>query len=326
MSKTANKKLIGIFVIVAVGLVFGAILMLGSGRLFRNYPKYVMYFQGSVKGLLVGSPVLFRGVKVGSVIEIAIDLNLSDFSILIPVYVELGEKEVATTGYSRLKGDRTALQKEYARTLIDKGLRAQLEIQSVVTGQLLVSLDFHPETKATFVGKDKRYVEIPTIPTKFQQLTKRLENIPIEDIFQELRSTLAGIHRLINSPQVATIMASGSKGVEGARRLIEHIDGQLGPLARNADEAVQEIKKLAAGMNSEVSPRIKDISEEAVATLKRARTALESIEGAVEGDEQRLSGALKEIEGAARSIRNLADELSRQPESVIWGKKEAPSR
>ena len=107
MSKPANKTLIGVFVIVAIGLVVGAILILGSGRFFRHYPKYVMYFESSVKGLSIGSPVVFRGVKVGSVTDISMDFNPSDLSILIPVYVELGEETVNMSNLNILEGDRT---------------------------------------------------------------------------------------------------------------------------------------------------------------------------------------------------------------------------
>jgi paraquat-inducible protein B len=326
MSKPANKKLIGIFVVVAIGLVVVAVLILGSGRLFRHYPKFVMYFEGSVQGLSIGSPVLFRGVKVGSVTDIAMDFNPSDLSILIPVYVE-GKAD--TPSRDMLKGDRTTLQEEVVQPLIKRGLRAQLELQSVVTGQLVIALDLHPNTRANFVGKDKKYAEIPTIPTTLQQLTKQLESMPIEEIVQELRSTLAGIQKVVNSPELAKIMASGSKGAEETRLLIRHLDGQLGPLAGSTNEAVQEIRELVANMNSELGPlttHIADVSEEARATLKRARTALDTIDGAVGDDSAlayRLPKALKELEGAARSIRLLADELSQHPEALVWGKKKA---
>lgn len=327
MSKPANKTLIGIFVMVAIGLIAGAILTVGSGRFFRHYPKYVMYFDSSVKGLSIGSPVVFRGVKVGSVADIAMDFNSSDLSILIPVYVELGEEKVNMSNLNIPEGDRTALQDEFIQALIKKGLRAQLEMQSVVTGQLLIALEIRPDTKATFTRRDKRYVEIPTIPTQFQQLTKRLENVPIEEILQELRATLAGIQKVVNSPETANLLASGSKGAEDARRLIHHIDGQVGPLVGSINEAVQQIRKLAANMNRDLAPltaSITNLSEEAGATLRKAQAAIETIDSTA-GDDSALAyqlpKTLKELEGAARSIRLLANELSQHPEAVVWGKK-----
>ena len=327
MSKPANKTLIGVFVIVAIGLVVGAILILGSGLFFRNYPKYVMYFDSSVKGLSIGSPVVLRGVKVGSVTDISVDFNPSDLSILIPVYVELGEEKMNMANLNILEGDRAAQQDEYTQALIKKGMRAQLEMQSVVTGQLLIALEFHPDTKAKFTGRDKRYAEIPTIPTQFQQFTKRLESIPIEEILQELRSTLSGIHKVVNSPEAATLIASVAKGAEEAGLLIRHIDEQVRPLAGSTSAAVQQIKNLAENMNSELVPlsaSIKNLAEETGVTLRKSQAAIEKLDGAV-GDDSALAyqlpETLKELEGAARSIRFLANELRQHPEAVVWGKK-----
>jgi len=333
MSKPANKTLIGVFVVLAIGLIAAVILLLGSGRFFRDYPKYVMYFEGSVKGLSVGSPVLFRGVRVGSVTDIGMEFDPSDLSILIPVYAELdeGKSDASSDGYI-LKGDRTALRQELTQALIKKGLRAQLEIQSVVTGQLLISLEFRPDTKANFAGKDTRYPEIPTIPTQFQQLAKRLENVPIEEILLELRSTLAGIQKVVNSPETAKILSSGSKGVDEARRLIHHLDGQVEPLAGSTNEALQQIKKLVTDMNNELAPltaRIANVSEETGVTLRKAQTVIERIDSAVGEDAAltyQLPKTLKELEGAARSIRLLADELSQHPEAAVWGKKKAKEK
>jgi paraquat-inducible protein B len=326
MSKPANKTLIGVFVIVAIGLVVGAILLLGSGRFFRHYPKYVMYFDSSVKGLSIGSPVVFRGVKVGSVTDLSVDFNPSDLSILIPVYVELGEEKMNMADLNILNGDREAQQDEYTQALIKKGMRAQLEMQSVVTGQLLIALDFHPDTKASFIGKDKRYAEIPTISTQFQQFTKRLEKVPIEEILLELRATLAGIHKAVNSPEAANLIASGSKGLEEARLLIHHIDGQVRPLAGGTKAAVQQIKSLAENMNNELVPlssSIKNLAEETRVTLKKSQAAFEKMDSVV-GDDSALAyqlpKTLKELEGAARSIRLLANELRQHPEAVVWGK------
>jgi paraquat-inducible protein B len=329
MSKPASKTLIGVFVIVALGLVIGAILILGSGRFFRHYPKYVMYFESSVKGLSIGSPVVFRGVKVGSVTDISMDFNPSDLSILIPVYVEFGEETVNMSKLDILDGNRTAMQDEFTQALIKKGLRAQLEMQSVVTGQLLIALEFHPATKADFTGRDKRYAEIPTIPTQFQQFTKRLENVPIEEILQELRATLSGIHKMVNSPEAANLITSGSKGVEEARLLIHHIDGQMRPLAGSANKAVQQIKNLVENMNNELIPlaaSIKNLADETGVTLRKSQAAIETMDSAV-GDDSALAyqlpKTLKELEGAARSIRLLSNELRQHPEAFVWGKKKA---
>jgi paraquat-inducible protein B len=288
-----------------------------------------MYFQSSVKGLSIGSPVVFRGVKVGSVTDISVDFNPSDLSILIPVYVELGEEKMNMSDLEVLEADRTALQDEYTKALIKKGMRAQLEMQSVVTGQLLIALELYPETKVNFTGRDKRYAEIPTIPTQFHQFTKRLENVPIEEILQELRETLAGIHKVVNSSEAASLTASVSQGVQEARLLIRHIDEQVRPLAGRTSQAAQHIKNLAKTMNNELVPlsaSIKNLADEAGVTLRKSQAAFEKMDIAV-GDDSALAyqlpKTLKELEGAARSIRLLTNELRQHPEAFVWGKKKA---
>ena len=75
MSKPANKTMIGLFVVGAIVLIVVAIGVLGSGKFFKRQFNYFMVFEGSVKGLNVGSPVVFRGVKVGVVSVIRMHFN-----------------------------------------------------------------------------------------------------------------------------------------------------------------------------------------------------------------------------------------------------------
>lgn len=137
MSKPASKTLIGVFVIGAIALAVLAVVVFGSGRFFSEKMPLVMYFEGSVAGLNIGSPVMFRGVKVGIVKDIVLRFDAKDVSFLIPVYVELDPKKFLVIG-------KFTDEEELDRTLINKGLRATLELQSMVTGQLMVNLDFHP--------------------------------------------------------------------------------------------------------------------------------------------------------------------------------------
>ena len=150
MSKPANKTLIGVFVIGAIVLAIIAVIIFGSGKFFAEKMPLVMYFEGSVAGLNVGSPVMFKGVKVGVVKDIVLRFDSNNISFLIPVYAELDPKRFHVIGKI---ADETELDKE----LIKRGLRARLELQSMVTGQLMVDLDFYPDKPAKLVGLDKGY-------------------------------------------------------------------------------------------------------------------------------------------------------------------------
>ncbi len=324
MSKPVSKKSIGVFVVVAVALIVAAILILGSGKFFRSYPKYVMYFQGSVKGLSVGSPVMFRGVKIGTVTDISMDFDQKDLKIVIPVYVELGQGPMQSdTGIKA----RANFQGRYAQDLIKRGIRAQLEMQSFVTGQLMVSLDFRPETPAKLVGRDKRYTEIPTIPTNLEALTERLQKIPFQQMFDRLNASLDAVHNVISSPEVHRTLVNLSNASHDAGTLIRGANAQLEPLARNTSEALQEIRNLAQGAQDRLHPitlSITKTSDEAQTTLKGAQDTMASIDGLVGEDSAlayQLPKTLSQMEEAARSIRLFTDQLNREPETLLWGKK-----
>lgn len=305
MSKPANKTMIGIFVVVAIGLVVAGILILGSGKFFTDKAKFVMYFDGSVKGLVIGSPVVFRGVKVGTVTEIGMLFSKKDLSVLIPVYVELGEADVTMMdddSPSAKKRDRKEMLYEYLDALIRRGIRAQLEMQSFVTGQLQIALDFFPDKPARLVGGSSKYPEIPTIPTQLQELTKRVEQLPIEEIGRKLQSTLDGIDRMVNSPETTRMVKSIGQAADETRTLIRDMDRQIEPLIAS----------------------IRKTSDETGATLKKIRIVAGAIENTTGEDSvvvYRLNRALDELERAARSLRLLADTVEQQPESLIFGKK-----
>ena len=192
MSHKANKTLIGVFVVGAVALAVISVLIFGSGRFFTERLTYVCYFQGSVKGLNVGAPVVFRGVRVGTISDISIESNIETLSIKIPVYIELEPKRFGQTGPS--KDPKANLER-----LIKAGLRAQLELQSLVTGQLMIELDFHPHTPAKMVGNDTGYPEIPTIPSGMEELAKTIEKLPLDQLANKLTAAIAGIVSPISS-------------------------------------------------------------------------------------------------------------------------------
>jgi phospholipid/cholesterol/gamma-HCH transport system substrate-binding protein len=178
MLKLTNTKVVGTFVLGALALVVIAIVLFGGGALFRPTQRAVVYFQGSVSGLSVGAPVAFRGVQVGSVADIILEMNAKTGSATMPVYLEFDPRKVTWIGGTRLtsKGWREA---------IENGLRAQLVTQSLITGQLIVQLDFFPGTPATLVGEDKSVREIPAIQSQIEQVKEAILSLPLRDIAQE---------------------------------------------------------------------------------------------------------------------------------------------
>jgi hypothetical protein len=146
MSKPIGKPIIGAFVVGAVALAVAGLFVLGGGQFLKKKYIRVMYFDGSVKGLKVGAPVTFRGVEVGTVTDITIRANPKDLTTRIPVIVEIDPHSIETPG--GYLGDQLP-------RMIKRGLRAKLDLQSLVTGQLQIELDYMPDTKPSLGGVNR---------------------------------------------------------------------------------------------------------------------------------------------------------------------------
>src|SRR4030042_6593840 len=171
MAKKANRMMIGVFVVIAVILMAASLVVFGSGKFFKKTVKCVLYFDESIKGLNVGAPVLFQGVQIGSVTSIVLQIDPGKLHPQIPILIEFEPEKFK----GREEARKTARdpRKNIAR-LVDKGLRAQLTMQSFITGRVLIEVDFHPGTPVSLKGLDKDYIEIPTIPSTTAKIAQTL--------------------------------------------------------------------------------------------------------------------------------------------------------
>jgi len=190
MSRKTNKTAIGIFVTGALALLVIGISVFGSGMLFKRSDKYALFFDGSVKGLTAGAPVVFRGVKIGDVksVNLLYSPKTEDVHILVIIEVEL----------TRVKGLSEDVGYPNYEELIKYGLRAKLETQSLVTGQLMISFDFYPDKPAKLVGIMKQYPELPTLPMP-PSVFETMQGLPIKEIAKDVQGTCAGLNKLVNS-------------------------------------------------------------------------------------------------------------------------------
>jgi phospholipid/cholesterol/gamma-HCH transport system substrate-binding protein len=340
MGKQASKTLIGAFVLGAIALIVAGVVVFGSGKLFASTKRFVMFFEGSVKGLDVGAPVIFEGVKIGEVVRIRLDFNPKDLTVVIPVYIEIDPRLLNVPKEFRSILEEAGKSKEdfLMHALIEKkGLRAQLQLQSFVTGQLMVNLDFYPDKPIRLVGLEKKYPEIPTIQTDLQELTKKLEELPLKEITANLNSALAGINKLVNSPDLQASLVSLNQLLKDADKLVKNIDTQAEPLAssiRGTSDAAH-----SAFVQAETTLALKEgvpgeIGEGFVKTLTAARLTLDETQKAVGNLDviavqnanlgYEIARTLEQIAELSRSFRVLADYLERHPEALIKGK--SPSK
>lgn len=326
MAKPASKTLIGAFVVGAVALVVVAVALFGSGKFLSERPRFVMYFPGSVNGLEVGSPVQFRGVKIGEVTEVSakIDKNLS---VVIPVIVETDPASMGVPKEMKrvLKGRRYP----YIQRLIAKGLKAQLRMKSLITGQLYVAVDFYPDKPTKLLGLDKRYAEIPTIPSTSEVLMASLEQVPLTDITNKLLKVTEGIERIVNSPEIKGSVKSLDADLKVLGDLIKNVNVEIKPTLANLRDTskaarsafVQAEKTLAF---NEGAPG--KMAESLQKTLEELRGAIASYEKLADRNMNigyDLTKTLQEIDETAKSLRSLAEYLERHPESFVKGKKPA---
>jgi len=324
LSKKASKTVIGSFVISSLALVVAGVLIFGSGEILREKRKCILFFRDSVKGLSVGAPVVFMGVKIGEVKEISVVADPTKSSFLIPVIIEVKSGKIKRFITEELGSTQKVT--EYVNQLIEKGLRAQLGLQSIVTGQLQIDLDFFPEEKAVLLGINKKYQEIPTIPSKFERFTKTIEKLPLEEIVDKLSSSLNRIDALLNSNEVKEILQSMKLTLEDARQISYQLNKELKPLVNTIDEVLKAYGQLAQNLNQQIGPLSSDVDEliKVVSEAsKQANITLKTIENFVEEDSVtavELTTTLKEFSSAARSLRHLADYLNRHPEALFRGK------
>ncbi|HEY8218941.1 MAG TPA: MlaD family protein [Methylobacter sp.] len=178
---------------------------------YQNTLKYVMYFNGSVRGLTVGAPVQLRGIPIGRVTEINLELDKKTAEIHIPVTVELEPDRI-----KEINDDNTISDKDIMTRLINKGLRAQLQTGSLLTGQLLVDLDFHPKSKIVLNDNQSVYPEFPTTASSLDQFTHsahlimdKVAKLPLEDLTTEANRTLQSLQ---GTSKAATGMLTTAQG------------------------------------------------------------------------------------------------------------------
>ena len=336
-----NQAVIGAFVVGAVVLAVVGVIVFGGGKLFKKTDHFVMFFEGSVKGLTIGAPVTFRGVKVGSVVGITLRANPMTLDVRIPVVIEIEKNRIERTV------DMPESGPDSVKRLIEKGLRAKLDIQSMVTGQLLVNLEFLPEEPARLSGIKHRYMEIPTIPSTFERFAKKLERLPIEEMVNNASLSLQALEKLLNNPalpemidrldrtsanledwtanldqRTTPLVDSVQRLADHAGRLILDIDSRVQPLAGDADQVLNSIKA-AAERIGHAADEFADLADDAQPAVDQAGQAFANVAdltSANSKERNELRNVLKELSEAARSIRVLSSYLERHPEALITGK------
>jgi paraquat-inducible protein B len=346
MSRKANPTTIGGFVVGAIVLVVAGIVWLGGGQFFSENVKFVLYFDGSLKGLNVGGPVLFRGVRIGTVTGVIVRSYPEEERVEIPVYIELEQGRVERHGERRSDPEAAI-----AHLIKDRGLRAQLEMQSFVTGILAIQLDFHPDTPITMRADHSRYPEIPTIPSAMEKMMDTLEKLPIRELFDDIEHAVEGFDALVRSEELKETIRSLDVTVDDFGELARNVGEKIDPLAAAIDDTagsarqaldqaresiasvedtlnktLEDARKLVRDVDGQIDPVVSTFvqtGETAQAALQQASDTLRVARNAISQDSElyyKLNNTLAELSAASRSIRILAEFLEQHPEALLQGK------
>ena len=259
MVRQPNLKMIGLFVSIGLLSLFLLLAYFLKSKFSDNESIVVMYFDESVKGLDVGAPVLFKGVKIGEVTEVRLQANLQNMQFLIPVYAKIynGKSLITNSHDERAKLDK----------FIQDGLRARLAINSVITGQLLIELDMFPKSKIILHEEAKNQFEIPTIGSPFAEISKSIQVMPITQIaddvhditqtldrelpplLSKMNSTLDTVDYILkenknNTTKMVAEFGTAAQNVGGAAKSIDSL------MAENAAQISTLIDSLTAAANS----------------------------------------------------------------------------
>ncbi len=323
MSRKANPTLIGLFVVGAVGLFVLAAFLLSDGTLFSKKRHYVLFFENSVTGLTVGSPVSFRGVKVGSVTDITLRVDPETEQIYIPVEIEIEPRRFSiASGNGAEPSEHFDLQ-----SLVDRGLRAQLQIHSFITGQLFIQLDYYPDEPPRYAGALTRYPEIPTVPSLLDKLGGKLQNYGYEKLLDNLAATMTGLERLVNSPELMETIRSFNQVLKEVNALVANLDKQVPTLSTGMNTTLMEAQKTLVEIRN-VTTRLDGHAEQMAASFENsmaeANDAFRALGEQLSDDSElhyQLSRALQELTESARALRVLADTIERNPETLLKGKR-----
>jgi paraquat-inducible protein B len=334
MSREANPTLIGTFVLGALALTVVATLLLAGGSWFGERKQHMLYFEGAAQGLQVGAPVLFLGVKVGTVKQIRLGLDPQTHRFLVPVTIEMDPQVARTRSGEPIDlRDRATVQQ-----LVGRGLRARLRMQSLLTGQLYVDLDFLPDRPAVFAALDPGVSEIPTVRTTVQELTSKLEGFPMDRFVADVAEISAAINKLVSAQATQDLPRRLDATLRHLESLATRFDAQSGPIFKdvrgNLDEmhkALQAAQAALAKLDT-AADRVADLAKtdsHLVAGMTKAGEELAKAAGAVRSlTEQEsptvgnVNAALKEIARAADALRLLAETLEQQPDAIWRGKKQ----
>jgi paraquat-inducible protein B len=327
-SRQRNAAWIGAFVLGGIALLVVGILLFGSARWFVPANRAVIYFDQSIAGLQIGAPVTFGGVTVGSVERIAVNIDSTSFDAVSSVFVVLQPTDIIIDGVPRSTVGSTVAE------LVARGLRATLELQSLITGQLRVELSFRPNAEPVAPRALLRDVpEIPAVRSELEQLREGLSELPLAEIAALVQRVLIRVEELTEDLQPLIEGAEAELGEVGSS--VRDAADAAASFARTGEASVRaiegelmvtlaDLRELLMAGKAEISgvgTAVERIGETA-ARIEDVARDLDAVLDPNGAERRQLQIALRDLAATATSLKEFARQIERNPNALVLGTRE----
>ncbi|MGD8931474.1 MAG: MlaD family protein [Chromatiales bacterium] len=348
MQYRASPTLIGLFVLSSILLGILAVFFLGADGFSDRSTNFILYFDGDVKGLQIGAPVNLQGVKVGQVEQMSISYHKQSQSFEIPVIVKIDQTKLGFDQKQEGASGRRLLD-----NMIDQGLRARLNLQSLLTGKMEMELGFYPQTPVRLLKRSDEYPEIPTIPSSMEKLTSALEDLPLQRIINRITQILDRVEQILNSEDLPNLTNNLASTMQRLDQITAHLEQTTPQLTADSLVLLKETQAMIAELRQGLTPLVNEWTGVAADSRRLVQRFDQDLNRTVQGLDRtlasgdaamvqmqksaaavddlikqnsplvnNLSRTLDELAAAARSIRIMAEYLQRHPDALLRGKRQ----
>ncbi|MCK5888363.1 MAG: MCE family protein [Methylococcales bacterium] len=336
MSKQGNPTIIGAFVAGALFLIIASVFVFSHEAFFSKNQQFVVVFTESINGLNIGAPIKLYGVQIGHVVKIDVERDQQAGKTLIPVVFEVNPQHI--NGY--IDTSVSDWEEAEVEKLINSGLRMQLQLGSLLTGQLFIEALFLPDIPKVLYHSQSDLKEIPSIPSSSAEIQKTLrkvlastKSIDIAKVVNNLQSTLSHIEQIVGSEQTQSTLTALNSSMLGLDRMINSFDQETHGISKDLRDVIQHADQLIVNINAQVDTLVTEAHQLVASgenslkkvdgSLAKVDTTLSQVDTILNHKSpinQGLQTALKELTRAARSARLMMDYLERHPNALIYGK------
>ncbi|MDM3870025.1 MlaD family protein [Porticoccus sp. W117] len=315
MNSNSRHIAIGGFVVGALVLAGLLAIFINNGLFGAERKHFTLVYESSVDGLSIGAPVALKGVTIGEVTDITVNIETATFKVLNFITIAINENRVNQVG---TPGE--------IRGLEGCGLAAQLRLQSLLTGLVYVQMDYYPDATPRLVEVDTEYTQFPTVPSDLEAISQNLQQIDLKGISSRITTTLNGLDQIVNDRNTQELTKNINTTLAAYQGLASYLKFKVGEVTENIDPTLQSLNTTLQGINRELPTMSASLQQ----SLDTFATSMSNIDQAsanaayvLSEDSpmlQQMTRAAAELERTARAMRLLAETLEREPESLIQGK------